>query len=68
MTACHDDAAALGRREAWLMATLTGVPLYRRCGYETVGIRDLPLVTGGSIRGLLMRRPLAAAASPARAA
>jgi hypothetical protein len=47
------------------MATLTGVPLYRRLGYVTVGAQDLPLAPGGTIRGIVMRLPLEPAVAEA---
>ena len=57
LTTCEQAAAAAGFREAELMATLSGQPLYIACGYEpveaietTVGDIAVPLV--------LMRKPL----------
>jgi GNAT superfamily N-acetyltransferase len=36
MKLCEDAARAYGFRRAEMMATLSGEPLYRACGYETI--------------------------------
>lgn len=48
ISAAEDAARAAGFREAELMSTLSGEPLYRRCGYRPTGARvhhaGVPLV------------------------
>jgi GNAT superfamily N-acetyltransferase len=55
---CEREATAHGFRAAELMATLTGVPLYRACGYEGAERVEFPLPGGLRIAFVPMRKDL----------
>ena len=42
MTLCEDAARAAGFRRAEMMATLSGEPLYRACGYTPIERVEAP--------------------------
>ena len=46
LEACEQAARAAGFRRFELMATLTGVPLYRACGYQPREAHQAPLANG----------------------
>lgn len=46
---CEEAARAEGFTRFEMGATLTGVPLYLRCGYAARERRELPLANGGSL-------------------
>jgi GNAT superfamily N-acetyltransferase len=56
MRTCEAEAKAHGFRAAELMATLTGVPLYRACGYVGDGRVEFPLSGGLTIEFVPMRK------------
>jgi hypothetical protein len=60
------DAARHGMRRCELLATLSGVPLYRRLGYLPCGARELRLADGTPFPVVEMTKPLGLV--PARAA
>ncbi|MCQ8278694.1 GNAT family N-acetyltransferase [Acetobacteraceae bacterium KSS8] len=56
---CERAAAERGFREAEMMATLSGEPLYRACGYQPVE-RSEAVADGVAVPLIRMRRPLGA--------
>ncbi len=57
LTLCEDAARAEGYARVELMATMSGVPLYRACGYE--GVEPVSDARGGAAVPLLrMNKPL----------
>jgi len=68
LSACEAAAVHAGFTALELGATLTGVPFYRRYGYEAVEQRDAPLPGGDSLAIVAMRKIVTASApAPARA-
>lgn len=57
---CERAARSEGFCRLELMATLTGVPLYERCGFRAMEPVDLPLPGGVSFPLLRMSRPIPA--------
>lgn len=53
---CAEEAAEAGFRRLELMATLPGVPLYSRLGFEAAGDEIVELNCGVSVRFVRMRR------------
>jgi predicted N-acetyltransferase YhbS len=49
LVACEEAAIAFGFTDAELGATLTGIPLYSRYGYQSVERSDAPLPNGLSL-------------------
>jgi GNAT superfamily N-acetyltransferase len=71
LSLCEAAAAAAGFARAELMATLSGEPLYRACGYQEIERTFASPVDGVSVPLLRMGKPLspvgaAAAISPSR--
>ncbi len=62
LAACEAAAAEAGFNALELGATLTGLPFYRRYGYEPVERRDAPLPGGDSLAIIAMRKRLGAVA------
>lgn len=58
LRACMDAAARAGFPKAELMATLPGVPLYRRFGFETIEAVETTLPDGVPLPFVRMGRPL----------
>ena len=58
LRACMDAAARAGFAKAELMATLPGVPLYRRFGFEAIEALDTTLPDGVPLPFVRMGRPL----------
>jgi GNAT superfamily N-acetyltransferase len=54
---CEDAARAEGFARFEMGATLTGVPLYRRCGYVELERIDAPLANGESLPIVRMAKP-----------
>jgi GNAT superfamily N-acetyltransferase len=68
LSACEAAAAQAGFTALELGATLTGLPFYRRYGYEALARRDAPLPGGDSLAIVAMRKIVSAnAPAPARA-
>jgi GNAT superfamily N-acetyltransferase len=70
LSACEAAAAEAGFTELEMGATLTGVPFYRRYGYEAVEQREAPLPGGGTLAIVAMRKTITAnapAPAPGRA-
>jgi GNAT superfamily N-acetyltransferase len=61
LSACEAAAAEAGFTVLELGATLTGLPFYRRYGYEPVERRDAPLPGGDSLAIVAMRKIVSAA-------
>ena len=59
LKACETAALAYGFRQAELVATLAGEPLYRAGGYEEVARDEIPLSDGLSLQVVKMSRQLA---------
>jgi hypothetical protein len=59
LSACEVAAAEAGFTALEMGATLTGVPFYRRYGYEAVERREAPLPGGGSLAIVAMRKVIA---------
>ena len=55
---CEEAARAEGFTRMALMATLPGVPLYRRYGFEPVEELDIRLEDGTLMEGVRMERPI----------
>ncbi len=60
LNACETAAADAGFTSLELGATLTGLPFYRRYGYEAVERRDAPLPGGDSLAIVAMRKVISA--------
>jgi GNAT superfamily N-acetyltransferase len=58
---CEAAAAAEGFKRVQLMATLSGEPLYRACGYEEIERTAAAPVNGVVVPLILMGKPIAAA-------
>ena len=58
LESCERAARAEGFKNLVLMATLSGVPLYRAYGFEEVERVDIPLADGVTAGGVLMERPI----------
>jgi GNAT superfamily N-acetyltransferase len=58
LDACEQAARAAGFREAEMMATLAGEPLYRACGYEEVERVQAAPVDGVAVPLVKMRKAL----------
>lgn len=56
--ACESAALAEGFRELELMATLPGVPFYRRLGFEDVEESQMVLPDGVVLGGIYMRKKI----------
>jgi GNAT superfamily N-acetyltransferase len=68
LIACEAAAANAGFTALELGATLTGLPFYRRYGYEPVERRDAPLPSGETLAIVAMRKSISAnAQAPAQA-
>jgi ribosomal protein S18 acetylase RimI-like enzyme len=59
------EAAAAGFRLVELWATLTGVPLYRKLGYQEVSRFGIPVGNGATVAAVHMARILGADAASA---
>lgn len=57
LSACEDAILAAGFREAMLVATLTGEPLYAASGYAVVERFEIPLAGNLMITAVKMRKP-----------
>jgi GNAT superfamily N-acetyltransferase len=55
---CEEAARAEGFTRLTLMATLAGVPLYERYGFERVELVDIVLEDGTSMEGVRMEKPI----------
>jgi GNAT superfamily N-acetyltransferase len=55
---CEQAAKAEGFTRLTLMATLPGVPLYERYGFERVEELDIPLEDGTPMEGVRMEKPI----------
>lgn len=55
---CENEARAAGFKMAELGSTLTGIPFYRKYGYEDIKHIDAPLPNGESLGILLMGKTL----------
>jgi len=53
---CESEARAAGFHSAELVATLPGQRLYRRFGYQSMGVREYPLRDGLTITFVPMRK------------
>lgn len=62
LAACETAAAQAGFTALELGATLTGLPFYRRYGYEEIERRDAPLPGGHSLAIVAMRKIMNATA------
>jgi GNAT superfamily N-acetyltransferase len=62
LSACEAAAAQAGFTALELGATLTGVPFYRRYGYEALDQREAPLPGGDSLAIVAMRKTIRASA------
>jgi len=60
LSACEAAATQAGFTALELGATLTGLPFYRRYGYEPVERRDAPLPGGDSLAIVAMRKVMGA--------
>ncbi|MDQ2879069.1 MAG: GNAT family N-acetyltransferase [Pseudomonadota bacterium] len=58
LNACEDAARRAGFRRTELMATLSGEPLYRTCGYAAIERVSSPASGGVSVPLIRMTRPL----------
>ena len=58
MSLCEDAARAAGFRRAEMMATLSGEPLYRACGYEAIERIEAPGPNGAAVPLIRMGKPL----------
>ncbi|WP_374526330.1 GNAT family N-acetyltransferase [Sphingopyxis sp.] len=58
MTLCEDAARAAGFRRAEMMATLSGEPLYRACGYTPIERVEAPGPNGISVPLIRMGKAL----------
>jgi GNAT superfamily N-acetyltransferase len=58
MTLCEDAARTAGFRRAEMMATLSGEPLYRACGYEPIERVGAPGPNGVTVPLIRMGKPL----------
>lgn len=58
LQACEDAAKAEGFRALSLMATLPGVPLYERYGFEVTERADIRMPNGLTIASAAMRKPI----------
>lgn len=58
MTLCEGAARAAGFRRAEMMATLSGEPLYRACGYTPVERVEAPGPNGVAVPLIRMGKPL----------
>ena len=58
MTLCEDAARAAGFRRAEMMATLSGEPLYRACGYEVIERIAAPGPNGAQVPLIRMGKAL----------
>jgi len=67
LSACEAAAADAGFTVLELGATLTGLPFYRRYGYEVVERRDAPLPGGDCLAIVAMRKTCSTANDPAPA-
>jgi GNAT superfamily N-acetyltransferase len=56
MTLCEDAARSEGFTRFQLMATLSGEPLYRACGYHAIEHEDVPTTTGVSVPLIKMEK------------
>ncbi len=56
LSACEAAAAGAGFVALELGATLTGLPFYRRYGYDPIARRDAPLPSGDSLAIVAMRK------------
>ncbi|ALJ13723.1 GNAT family N-acetyltransferase [Sphingopyxis macrogoltabida] len=59
MTLCEDAARAAGFRRAEMMATLSGEPLYRACGYTPIEHVDTPGADGVAVPMIRMGKDIA---------
>ena len=60
MALCEDAARAAGFRRAEMMATLSGEPLYRACGYTPIERIEAPGPGGVAVPLIRMGKALAA--------
>lgn len=60
MALCEDAARAAGFRRAEMMATLSGEPLYRACGYTPIERIEAPGPGGVAVPLIRMGKPLVA--------
>jgi GNAT superfamily N-acetyltransferase len=58
LEACEAAARAEGFLMLALMATLPGVPLYERFGFEVLERVDIPMPNGMTIGGARMEKPI----------
>jgi len=58
MTLCEDAARAAGFARAEMMATLSGEPLYRACGYTPIERIEAPGPDGVAVPLIRMGKPL----------
>jgi GNAT superfamily N-acetyltransferase len=61
LTLCEAAAAAEGFRRVQLMATLSGEPLYRACGYDEIERTHAAPVNGVEVPLVLMGKAIATA-------
>lgn len=58
LEACEAAARAEGFQTLALMATLPGIPLYERFGFEVIEQVDIPMPNGMTIGGARMQKPI----------
>ncbi|MBO9694643.1 MAG: GNAT family N-acetyltransferase [Sphingopyxis sp.] len=58
MALCEDAARTAGFRRAEMMATLSGEPLYRACGYAIIERIEAPAPNGAAVPLIRMGKPL----------
>ncbi len=67
LSLCEGAAAAAGFSRVQLMATLSGEPLYRACGYQPIEHTAAAPVNGVVVPLILMGKPIGPAATPPQA-
>ena len=58
LEACEEAAKAEGFHALALMATLPGLPLYERYGFQVVERVDMPLADGVTLPGAAMEKAI----------
>jgi len=58
LSACEEEARAMGFRSAEMMSTLPGIPLYSACGYAGDERVEIPVGEGITIDCIRMSKTL----------